>query len=162
MIGLLRAYQSFRAQHHERVQLVIIGQKGWKSEHFFQGLGLHPFHQDITLTGFVPLELRGQAYTYTLALVYPRFHEGFGFPIVEALACGANVICPNNSSLPEVGGQSAYYYPVEREDHLLTVARRGPDVVTRAKQGHGWAINFSWQKYAKTFDGLFDQPALQP
>lgn len=157
----LGAYRRFRERFPARVQLVIIGQKGWKSETFFGALEQHPYRDDIVLTGYVPLELLGQAYTHALALVYPSIYEGFGFPVVEALACGTNVICPDNSSLPEVGGDLAYYYPTEREDllaaHLLTVAAQGPEVVVRAEDGPEWVTRFSWHRYAEAFDLLFEQ-----
>jgi len=159
LVMLLRAFAIFRDRNAKRIQLVIVGQMGWKSSAFQAELAIHPYREDVVLTGYVKHELLGQAYTHALALVYPSLYEGFGFPILEALSCGTNVICPNNSSLPEVGGTLAYYYPTHDVEALANslalVAKGGDDVVTKAAAGPDWAAGFSWTEYARSFDQLF-------
>ena len=159
LVMLLQAFATFRDQYAERIQLVIVGQMGWKSATFQTELNHHPYREDVVLTGYVKHELLGQAYTHALALIYPSLYEGFGFPILEALSCGTNVICPNNSSLPEVGGTLAYYYPTHDAEALATtmalVADKGKEVTERAAAGPAWAAGFSWKEYAKRFDALF-------
>lgn len=160
LVLLLQAFAAFRDQHAERIQLVLVGQMGWKSANFQTELDKHPYRDDIVLTGYVKHELLGQAYTHALALIYPSLYEGFGFPILEALSCGTNVICPNNSSLPEVGGTLAYYYPTHDAEALAKtmalVANKGEEVTERAAAGPAWAAGFSWTEYAKRFDALFN------
>ncbi len=152
---LLGVYATFRAMHPARVQLVIVGQRGWKSESFYAALEVHPNRADILLTGFIEKHHLPQAYTHALALIYPSIYEGFGLPIVEALACGTSVICPANSSLTEVGGELAYYFETNDQAGLLqqmqTVAGGGQKVSTRRAAGPAWAAHFSWQSYVERF-----------
>jgi glycosyltransferase involved in cell wall biosynthesis len=155
LLLLLEAYQAFRERHPSPTPLVIVGQKGWKSQSFYDAVAAHPYQENIRLTGFVEQRLLPQAYTSALALVYPSIYEGFGFPVLEALACGTNVVCPANSSLPEVGGELAYYYPTHDAaaltNRLLEVAQGGPEVDQRAAAGPAWAADFSWRTYAANF-----------
>lgn len=156
IILLLTAYLMFREEARTPVQLIVVGQSGWKNDSFEQALAEHPYRQDIILTGYVSKQHLLQAYTHTTAMVYPSIYEGFGFPILEAMACGANVICPDNSSLPEVGGELAYYYathdPAALCKQLLLVWRGGKTVEERAAQGPLRAATFSWADYAIAFN----------
>jgi glycosyltransferase involved in cell wall biosynthesis len=82
--------------------LVICGKKGWKTEDLFKGLAID--RPDIVFTGFVNDEDLPALYAHARALCYVSVYEGFGLPIVEAMACGTPVIFGNNSSQPEVAG----------------------------------------------------------
>lgn len=109
LVRLLQAYTAFRKAAEERVLLVITGQRGWKSEPFYEALADHPFREDIILTGYVSDEDLSILYSHALALIYPSEYEGFGLPVLEAMSCGCPVICSSVSSLPEVGGDVALY-----------------------------------------------------
>jgi glycosyltransferase involved in cell wall biosynthesis len=91
------------------------------------------------------------AYSGAVALVYPSRYEGFGLPVLEAMACSCPVITCHNSSIPEVGGEAAIY--VDPDDvagmcrALLTVQEpttRGD----RIARGLAQAKNFSWARMA--------------
>ncbi|MCF8236756.1 MAG: glycosyltransferase family 4 protein [Saprospiraceae bacterium] len=109
LVRLLEAYRLFRESHDARVCMVIVGERGWKSEPFFEALEHHPFRADILLTGYVSQHQLTALYSLAIGLVYPSEYEGFGLPVLEAFACGCPVICSNVSSLPEVGGDTAWY-----------------------------------------------------
>ncbi|MEO1628861.1 MAG: glycosyltransferase, partial [Bacteroidota bacterium] len=151
--SLLKAYAAFRQAKQGTVKLILTGQRGWKSEAFFQQLEQHPFRKDILLTGFIEKRFLPELYSHSLALVYPSTYEGFGFPIVEAFSCGTNVICPDNSSLTEVGGLLAYFYPTGEVDrlqaHMQTVYAGGPEVTRRREEALSWVQQFSWNTYAQ-------------
>lgn len=97
------------------------------------------------------------AYTGATALVYPSFHEGFGLPVVEALACGCPVICGTVGSLPEVAGRAAYYADVFRP---LSIAAALNAVVSnpalrleRVMAGYQQAKQFTWNGMAEVVAG---------
>jgi len=88
-------------------QLVLAGAKGWLYAEIFDrarslGLGDH-----VVFTGYVPDADLPALLSGALAFVFPSLYEGFGLPVLEAMACGTPVICSNASSLPEVGGDAA-------------------------------------------------------
>ncbi len=83
--------------------LVICGKKGWKTEDLFTGIELE--RPDIVFTGFVDDAHLPYLYAQARALCYVSFYEGFGLPILEAMACGTPVVYGDNSSLPEVAGE---------------------------------------------------------
>jgi glycosyltransferase involved in cell wall biosynthesis len=89
------------------LQLVLAGQKGWLYDEILHevrriGLGDH-----VVLTGYVADEDLPALLSGALAFVFPSLYEGFGLPILEAMACGTPVVCSNASSLPEVAGDAA-------------------------------------------------------
>ncbi len=152
---LLKAFQLFRQTSTNRILLLIVGQKGWKSDSFFDALAQHPFRRDIILTGFVEKQYLPELYSHALALVYPSEYEGFGFPILEAMACGTQVICANNSSLPEVGGSLAAYFDTHDAAALaeqMHLTCQLPATATGlVAERVCWANQFSWKKYATNF-----------
>ena len=150
---LLEAFETFCLSNNKQVELVLAGQKGWKTEAFDQALAAHPFKESIHLTGYVPLADLPTLYTRSLALIYPSEYEGFGFPVVEAMACGTPVITAKNSSLQEVGEGHALFFPTGDKEALLARMQqvvRG-DSLPSAKTLIDYAATFSWSACGRTF-----------
>jgi glycosyltransferase involved in cell wall biosynthesis len=82
--------------------LVIIGKKGWNYKEIISLYETSPFKERIFLLGFVPDEIVACFYNIAILSVYISFYEGFGLPILEAMACGCPVISSNISSMPEI------------------------------------------------------------
>lgn len=79
---------------------------------------------DIRFLGFVPDELLPDLYRAADALVFPSHHEGFGIPIIEAMACGTPVLCARAASLPEVAGDAADYFDPRSPGSIADAIRR--------------------------------------
>ncbi len=91
-------------------------------------------------------------YSGATLFVFPSLYEGFGLPVIEAMACGTAVVCSNTSSLPEVGGDAVVYFDPNSADsiaHTLNQLLTAPDELAhRAQLGLQQATNFSWQRTA--------------
>lgn len=97
------------------------------------------------------------AYSAALCLVYPSFYEGFGMPVVEAMACGCPVICSDRSSLPEIAGDAALYVDPTRADQLVAALGevRKPETRRRLiEAGLERAKKFSWSRAAESIGRL--------
>jgi glycosyltransferase involved in cell wall biosynthesis len=152
LTSLLEAYHDLRARGFE-AKLVIVGQKGWLYEGFFRRLHELGLENEVLFTGFVPDADLPALYSAAELFVFPSLYEGFGLPVLEALACGAPVVTSNRSSLPEVAGdaallvdptsvadvQAAIITVLESEDVRADLRARGPRQAAR----------FSWDKTAR-------------
>lgn len=108
--GLINGFIEFKRRHPaSKLQLVLVGGIGWDRT-FEQDINrLDEYRDSIVLTGFVTdLELSA-LYCNALAVGYVSFYEGFGLPILEALAAGKAVISSDTTSMPEVGGDAVCY-----------------------------------------------------
>lgn len=153
---LLNAYHQFRSRIKERVQLVLAGGNGWKSGNIYQSIENHAFSGDILILGFVPQEVLIQLHSHSIALIYPSYYEGFGLPVVEALACDCPVITSNNSSLKEVGAGMAEYFETGDEAELC---QKMLSMFNSSSQETGrFAIQvrdkYDWNNYAVNFLNL--------
>jgi glycosyltransferase involved in cell wall biosynthesis len=103
--GLIKAYNQapVRETHH----LVIAGGKGWLYEDIYAAAQASPVADRIHLIGFVADDDLPTLYSLADIFAYPSHYEGFGIPVIEAMACGTPVVCANNSCLPEVAGEAA-------------------------------------------------------
>ncbi|HCX28115.1 MAG TPA: glycosyltransferase family 1 protein [Candidatus Portnoybacteria bacterium] len=155
IVGLIEAYDLFRQKlgQDSAPQLVIAGQTGWFYKETLLAARRSAFSQDIIFTGFI--EPSDKVYLFNLAslFVYPSFFEGFGFPPLEAMACGVPVICSNTSSFPEVVGEAALMIdPYNFEELAWAIKEVWQDNNLRTDliaRGLARAKNFSWQKCAK-------------
>lgn len=102
-------------------------------------------------------------YAGALALVMPSRLEGFGLPVLEAMACGCPVVCSDATSLPEVGGDAVLYFPAcdgaIAGDHLAALAadpRRRADLIARGKAR---AAGFTWSGHADALAGIYRELA---
>jgi len=147
---LLEAFHHLLATYDLR--LVIVGKKGWLYERFFRRLRELGLENRVLFTGYVPDEDLPAIYSAADLFVFPSLYEGFGLPVLEAMACGTPVICSNTSSLPEVAGDAALLVdPTDARaltgamEQVLTNERLWATL--RAK-GMERARGFTWEKAA--------------
>ncbi len=156
LIGLIKAFELLKAKFqipNSEFKLVIAGAKGWLYQDIFRAAKESKYSREIIFTGFV--EEADKPYLYNLAelFVYPSFFEGFGFPPLEAMACGLPTIVSYGSSLPEAVGQAALMVDSSNIDEMawaMEMALTDNDLRKRLIQrGIAQAKKFSWQKCAK-------------
>jgi glycosyltransferase involved in cell wall biosynthesis len=146
---LLDAFARLRARGAYDGALVVVGRVGWKSESIVPRLrapGVH--HLD-----YVPPPQLASIYRNAELFVFPSIYEGFGFPLLEAMAYGIPSIAARSSSLPEIGGDAALYFP-PRDSHELEaqMERALTDAPLRAQlsaAGVARAAQFRWDVAAK-------------
>jgi glycosyltransferase involved in cell wall biosynthesis len=147
---LIRAYRQMRQADRTKLGLVIVGRTGWKSE-ALQG-ELRRDAKDVVLTGFVPQADLVALYNMAEIFVLPSLYEGFGFPPLEAMACGCPVIASNRGSLPEVVGDAALLIDPTCADSLVAAIRAvesGPSLrEDLARRGFERVKSFSWRTAA--------------
>jgi glycosyltransferase involved in cell wall biosynthesis len=85
----------------EAPSLVIVGKRGWLAEDFYAALEVSPAREGVRFTGYVADEDLPALYSGASLFAFPSLYEGFGLPPLEAMACGAPVLCSNTSSLPK-------------------------------------------------------------
>ncbi|RME50095.1 MAG: glycosyltransferase family 1 protein [Caldilineae bacterium] len=118
LVRLVEAFARWRQGRPSarEVQLVLAGAKGWYYEEIFQQVQALELQEVVRFPGFIPTEELPGWYRAAAAFVYPSLFEGFGLPVVEAMACGTPVICSDAASLREVAGDAALIAPAEDVD----------------------------------------------
>lgn len=149
--GLLRAYK-LAVDAGVTTPLVIAGRRGRYYEAIFQLMESLQLGERVIYTDFVSTDEAVDLYNGAMAFVYPSHYEGFGLPILEAMACGAPVITTNISSLPEVAGDAGLLLPPGDDAALAQALQRvAGDGELRAhlrEAGLQQAATFSWQRCA--------------
>lgn len=117
----------------------------------------------IVFSGFVPDDKLPSYYRGSLGLLFPSFYEGFGLPVVEAMACGVPVLTSNTTSLPEVAGDAALLVNPESLDEIRSgIERLYFDQVLRSEliaKGFERAKSFSWDDVAQRVQAVLDEVA---
>jgi len=149
--GIIRAFDVVKEDVFNReLQLVIVGKKGWLCDTIFRDARNAKWAKDIIFWGEASYEDLRLLYNLTEAFVYPSFFEGFGFPPLEAQACGAPVITSNRSSLPEIVGDSALLvdpWKVEELACAMQLILKNDVVKTELKKkGLENSRRFNWDK----------------
>ncbi len=152
LIRLVAALRALR-QQDPVLSLVIVGSAGWLYQDFFQNLEKLDDPRAVLLSGYVPDADLPAVISGATVYVLASFYEGFGLPILEAMACGTPVACSNTSSMPELGGDAARYFdPQDTQDMTAAIAAVLDNADLRAEmreRGLAQAARFSWQRAAK-------------
>lgn len=155
--GIIAAYHHIISQNEaarHRYKLVITGGKGWFYDSIFQKVREYGLEQSILFTGYVDDRVKHCLLANAFIFIYPSFYEGFGLPVLEAMAHGIPVITGNISSLPEVAGDAALQANphnwqdiaaalaslLENKDLYDSLTQKGPERATL----------FSWQRNARS------------
>lgn len=135
------------------VKLVIAGSKGWLSEEIYQLPKKLGIENQVRFLGYVPDKDLPTLYSGALAFVFPSLFEGFGLPILEAMAVGCPVLTSNISSLPEVAGKAALLVNPYSEDeiaqNLIKLYTNSNLLQQLTTAGFEQIKKFSWEKCAR-------------
>jgi glycosyltransferase involved in cell wall biosynthesis len=117
---LLQAFAQVSAETaRDDLALVIAGGNGWGGEDYLATAKALKLQGRVRFTGFVADDDLPDLYRGALLFVYPSLYEGFGLPVLEAMACGTPVITSNRTSLPEVAGGAALLVDPTRPEALV-------------------------------------------
>ena len=158
---LIRAIKALREKNGLDHELVLVGREDLKNKDLLRLIRANPFVRP--LGALSDPELLG-LYHLADTMVLPSFREGFGLPVLEAMACGTPVIASNQSSLPEVVGDAGLLFDPSQVDELVTVlynvlsSKELRDKMS--KNGLNRAKLFSWEKTARETLEVY-QKALQ-
>jgi len=134
-------------------QLVCVGPYGWMSRGIGERIAGGGLDREIRFTGYVPFEDLPALYSLAEMFVYPSMYEGFGLPVVEAMACGVPVITGPASALGEVGGGAVTHVDRLEPDNLgnalVDLARDEGKRARMAAAGLARAEEFSWDRAAR-------------
>lgn len=164
--SLMRAWTHLRQASRLPHRLVIAGGQGWLVDSIFQAAHSSPLVHDIVFTGFVDDADLPALYAAADVFAFPSRYEGFGIPVVEAMACGTPVVCADNSSLPEAAGDAALLVACDDEDALAAALQRAiEDSALRARlrsAGLAQAARFTWPAAAAVLWQTYEQTYHAP
>jgi glycosyltransferase involved in cell wall biosynthesis len=152
-VRLIEAFARARADARLLHNLVIGGGKGWLYDEIFARVQELGVTECVHFPGFIADGDLPALFSGAEFFAYPSLYEGFGLPIVEALACGVPVLTANNSCLPEAGGSGAIYVnALDTEEMAAAIVRLATDRTLRtdlAAAGIQHAAHFTWQRSAQ-------------
>jgi glycosyltransferase involved in cell wall biosynthesis len=153
-IGLIRAYERLIQQNPSLPhRLVIVGQKTWFSDRIVDAARRSKAASRIVFTDFVNDDDLLQLYAASDLLVFPSFYEGFGLPVLEAMACGRAVACSNTSAIPEVASAAAILFDPNSTEDIARAMRDvlvDPELRARMERmGQQRASLFTWERTAR-------------
>jgi glycosyltransferase involved in cell wall biosynthesis len=145
--GLFEAYARLRTRRVDTPPLVMAGKARDSVVHELAKLREAPLAGHVELRGYISDAERQQLYRSATMLVLPSFEEGFGLPVLEAMACGLPVVVSDRGALPEVAGDAASPIPPGDADALAAAMERllDPENARRASErGRSRAARYSW------------------
>lgn len=160
--SIIEAYYKLKKGGDKKVQsikLVLAGKKGWLYEEIFNKVKELGLEEDVVFTDYVDESDKAIIYKLASLFVFPSLYEGFGIPVLEAMASSTPVIASNASSLPEVAGNAALL--VNPQD-TLSMAEGMHSILTKeeyrdimVQKGHTQAQKFNWEDSAHKLYELY-------
>ncbi len=163
--GLIHAFSLFVHENHlsDHVDLLIAGKKGWLYEPVLEAPHKWNVRDRVFLLEYVSKDELRTLYQNALALVYPSFYEGFGFPVLEAMAYGTPVISSTQGALQEVCGDAALLAdPADFEafsQHMTEIWEDGELRISLGQKGRDHAKCYTWEATAERTREVYLQVA---
>ena len=147
-------------RRNPELELILVGQLGWHYGSLLKTIENLPLGSAVRRLGYVPDEDLPALYNLARVLAFPSLYEGFGLPVVEAMACGTPVLTSNGSSLAEIAiGASCLIDPRNEQaiaDGLLRLSRDDDWHAELRAAGLARAAEFSWQRAAEETVRVYD------
>ncbi len=160
LITLLEAYHALPKKMKESHPLVIAGASGWDTHDLKKAFYLFKMDESIILPGYIPQKYLPNLYKGASVFVYPSFYEGFGLPVIEAMACGVPVIASNTSSFPEIVGDAGIlvnpYDSNELKEAIKHVLEDSQMSRNLSERGVNRAKLYTWGKCAKETVSVYE------
>ncbi len=157
-IHLIRAFELLPEEMRAQYDLVFCGPDSSGCEVVYDYIKESPVSENIHFLGEVRPPWLGALYKYALIYVFPSLHEGFGIPLLEAMASGLPVVCSNRSALPEIGGDAVVTFDPEVHADIavkIISVLNNPELRERMSQrGKQRAKAFSWSNHVERIMAL--------
>lgn len=162
IITLVKAFEKYLDSYREDdLHLVIAGGKGWNCDSIYDAMLNSRYNSKIIVPGYISNDEKSYLLDHASVFAYPSLYEGFGIPILEAFDRGLAVITTNVSSMPEVGGNAAFYIndPFDIDElvcqlrKILTLSE-DETILVKGKMRHQIS-KFSWDKNAEEIMRMF-------
>jgi glycosyltransferase involved in cell wall biosynthesis len=152
-INLLRALQILKDKYSFREKLILTGIKKGNYKAVKNEINKLGLKRDVIYLGYLPYDELPALFNAANMLVFPSLFEGFGIPVVEAMAVGLPIACSNTTSLPEVAGDAALYFnpdkPEDIADKVFTLHKNDGLRNTLVQRGLERAELFTWKRTAE-------------
>ena len=159
VVALIEAFTALRAQGRIIQRLVLVGQPGYGGQQILAAVAASPFRQDIEVRGYESRQEVLRLYRSADLLAFPSLYEGFGLPLLEAMTCGAPVVCSRAASLPEVAGDAAEYFDASSVAEMAATIERvlgSPELQeSLRRKGYERVNQFSWDECARRYCEVF-------
>jgi glycosyltransferase involved in cell wall biosynthesis len=164
--ALIIAYARLPENIQQNYDLVLVGKEDEKYNQTIRLLiAKYGIESNVIFTGYVEESDLPYIYSGASVFVFPSFYEGFGLPILEAMACGVPVVCSNTSSLPEVGGDAALYSdPTDIHKMSENIRSLLEDSILREemiRRGLRQVKNFTWFNAANNLSECFNEIGVE-
>jgi glycosyltransferase involved in cell wall biosynthesis len=162
LVRLIEAYGEVKRRLGRHCPaLVLIGRKGWKYDEVFARIAALDLGGDVIWSDFLDDEIVRAVYQHATLFVCLSLHEGFGLPLLEAMASGVAVIASNRSSMPEVVGDAGVLVdPMdvgEASEALVALLKNDDRRADLAAQARNRARQFSWELTARRTLAIYEQ-----
>lgn len=157
--ALLAAYETLPYRVQNNWPLVVVGMRGWKDHTIAKRIDALVRKGVVRFLGYIPDDMLPRIYAGAKLFVFPSLYEGFGLPLLEAMACGVPTLASNRASLPEIGGNAPEYINPEDTEAMADVIQLLlNDTIkynTHTELGLDRARQFTWQKCAENTYGVY-------
>lgn len=152
LITLIDAFEKVK-EKYSQMKLVLAGAPAWHAEGVLSRIAESKYQEDMIITGTIGFDKLPALYKNAAVFIFPSLYEGFGIPVLEAFISGAPAILADNSSLAEVGADSACYFKTsdkkdleEKIEKVLSDEKFRNELIAKGKARAGI---FSWEKCAQ-------------